>query len=73
MINITKNRYMVENTISETVTSYDDAYRLVAWLIGKRTDHMIVHVIKGCKSRLLMVDNDMVKFSRTLIEAMNAL
>lgn len=70
---LNRNYYLVHNTQSETVTHYDDAYRLVGWLMGKKTHHLIIHVIKGDKARLLPVDNDPLAFQKKLLETMNSL
>lgn len=70
---LNRNFYLVHNTISETVTHYDDAYRLAAWLLGKRTNHLIVYVVKGDKAKLVTVDNDIMAFQKYLVETMNKL
>jgi len=70
---LNRNYYLVHNTVSETVTHYDDPYRLVGWLCGKRTNHLVIHVIKGDKAKLLTVENDVIAFQKRLIETMNSL
>ena len=72
-MNLNRNYYLVHNTVAETVTHYDDVHRLVGWLMGKKTHHLIVHVIKGDKARLLMVDNDVLAFQKKLLDTMNSL
>lgn len=70
---LNRNYYLVHNTIAETVTHYDDAYRLVGWLLGKKTSHLVIHVIKGDRAKLLTVENDVLSFQKRLIETMNTL
>jgi len=68
-----RNYYLVHNTASETVTHYDDAYRLVGWLMGKKTSHLIIHVIKGNKAKLLAVNTDPLDFQKELLATMASL
>ena len=68
-----RNFYLVHNTVSDTVTHYDDALRLINWLIGKKTSHLIIHVINGDKAKLLVVDATVELMQRKLIETMNSL
>ena len=70
---LNRNYYLVVNTIAETATHFDDALRLVTSLFGRRTNHLVIHVIKGDKARLLTVENDVVGFQKRLIETMNTL
>ena len=70
---LNRNYYLVHNTVSETVTHYDDVYRLIGWLMGKKTNHLIIHVIKGDRAKLLTVDNDDISFQKRLIDTMNSL
>jgi hypothetical protein len=70
---LNRNYYLVHNTISETVTHYEDVNRLVGWLCGKRTNHLIIHVIKCDRARLLVVENDIIAFQKKLTETMRDL
>ena len=71
MITLNRNYYMLANEASETFVKYDDAYRLVGWLMGKRTHNFVVHVIKGDKAKLLTVNNDdVLGFQKVLLETM---
>lgn len=70
MITLNRNYYMLENRASETFVNYDDAYRLVGWLMGKRTHNFVVHVIKGDKAKLLTVGEDPIEFQKTLLVTM---
>ena len=68
-----RNFYLIHNTVSDTVTHYDDALRLINWLVGKKTNHLVIHVIKGDKAKLLTVDAAVEMMQRKLTDAMNAL
>jgi len=70
---LNRNFYLVHNTASETVTHYDDAYRLVGWLMGKKTSHLVIHVIKGDKAKLLLVNTDPLDFQKELLTTMASL
>lgn len=70
MITLNRNYFRLLNTGSETFVNYDDAYRLVGWLMGKRTHNFIVEVIKGDKARLLTVDSDPIEFQKKLLATM---
>ena len=70
---LNRNFYLVHNTIAETVTHYDDPHRLINWLCGKRTNHLVIHVVKCDRAKLLTVDNDVLAFQKKLIETMNSL
>lgn len=68
-----RNFYLIHNTVSDTVTHYDDALRLINWLVGKKTNHLVIHVIKGDKAKLLTVDAAVEMMQRKLTDTMNAL
>jgi hypothetical protein len=70
---LNRNRYLLENTVAETCMSYDDPNRLAGWLIGKKSFHLIVHVIKGDKSKLMLVPQDLTHFHTDLNKAMQSL
>lgn len=73
MIKLDRQYYLCHNTTAEIVTHYDDAYRLIGWLMGKRTSHLIIHVIKNDKARLLTVDPDPIAFQKKLLDTMASL
>lgn len=72
---LNRNSYWLFNTIGETFMVYDEVDRLVTWLVGKRTNHLLILVVKGQKtSPLLTIDtNDMMELRRELIGVMNSL
>jgi ABC-type tungstate transport system permease subunit len=70
MITLNRNYYRLVNTASETFVNYDDAYRLVGWLMGKRTHNFIVEVIKGDKAKLLVISDDPLDFQKVLLATM---
>jgi hypothetical protein len=72
---MTLNRsfYRLVNNASETFVNYDDAYRLVGWLMGKRTQNFTVEVIKGNKAKLLPVNTDVLAFQKELLDTMASL
>lgn len=74
MVTLNRNCYRLLNTASETYVDYDDASRLVGWLMGKRTGNFIVQVVKGDKVRQMLVDNDdPFGFQKKLLDTMDKL
>lgn len=73
MIQLNRNRFLVLNYPAETFLAFDDPLRLISFLIGKRTGHLVIVVLKGDRAKFLTVDNDLATFSRTLNETMAAL
>jgi len=67
---LNRNYYLVHNTQSDTVTHYDEVHRLVGWLMGKKTQHLTIIVVKGDKARLLSVDGDPFAFQKKLLDTM---
>jgi len=71
---LNRNCYRLLNTNSETYVEYDDANRLVGWLMGKHTKNFIVQVVKGEKVHQLVVENDNpFAFQKKLLEIMATL
>ena len=70
---LNRNYYLLHDTIGEIVTHYDDVYILTGRLMGKKTSHLIVFVIKGDRAKLLPIDNDVMTFQKTLVETMRSL
>lgn len=73
MIQLNRNRYLVLNDTAEVFNSFDDVNRLLAWLVGKRTSHLTVAVVKGSKARLMTVSNDLIEFRDLLTKTMSEL
>jgi len=74
MIQLNRSRYLVLNDTAEVFSSFDDVNRLLAWLVGKRTSHLTIAVVKGSKATLLSVDSqDLVTFRAVLTKTMSEL
>jgi hypothetical protein len=46
---------------------------LAGWLVGKRTSHLVIAVVKGDKARFFTVPQDLLEFRNDLLKIMNAL
>jgi hypothetical protein len=73
MIQLNRNRYLVLNDTAEVFNSFDDVNRLLGWLVGKRTSHLTVYVVKGYRARLMPVSNDLLEFREILTKTMSEL
>ena len=67
-------QYLVINEMAETVIGYDDANRLISWLLGKRTGHLKIIVVgTNGRAQVLEIGNDIIDFQKLLISTMNSL
>ena len=73
MIQLNRNHYLVLNYSAEVFQMFDDVNRLAGWLVGKRTSHLVVAVVKGDKARFFTVPHDLVEFRNDILKTMNAL
>ena len=67
--------YRILNLPAETYTTYSDASRLVTWLIGKKTGHLMVQIVgtKGRVNELQVGDLDPADLLKTLNSLMHNL
>jgi len=73
MIQLNRNHYLVLNYPTEIFQKFDDVNKLAGWLVGKRTSHLVIAVVKGDKARFFTVPQDLLEFRNDLLKIMNAL
>jgi hypothetical protein len=73
MIQLTRNHYLVLNYPAEVFQTFDDVNKLAGWLVGKRTGHLVIAVVKGDRSRLFTVPQDLLGFRDVLLKTMTSL
>ena len=64
--------YRLLNLRDEVYTKYDDPHRLVTWLMGKRTSHLLIQVVgtQGRVREYIVPDEDASDLIKMMVSDM---